>query len=302
MDSNYIIRLESCEKIDLSTLSLDELYKLHFEEETYAAEKIKELEPFSESRKDYFKKAYENINKIKKIIQATTGMTNNYSHSKDNACNIIERIADKIKKDKITILELGCGSGTLLKTLSKNRSFELYGCDIQEITNLNNVTIYSETIYETLKKFTNNSLDIIIADNVCEHFLKDEADKIYDLISEKLNKNGYCIFFIPNILIGPADISKRFIKYKEKPLGFHYMEQTYSENIALFNQHQITTAYLYISVRAKRIIIKNIFNIPDKIKIRLERIIDKTFANASKEKRKHTFLKYGYNIYILKHK
>ena len=301
MNPEYILRLESDEKVELSTLSLDELYLLHFEEEKYAAKKIKELPPFSESRKDYFKKAYKNINKIKIAIRAITGNTNN-RHSKANTCNIIERIANKIKKEKITMLELGCGTGTLLKSLSEKKSFELYGCDIQETADINNVTIYNGTIYETLKKFTDNAIDIIIADNVCEHFLKDEADEIYNLISKKLNKNGYCIFFIPNILIGPSDISKRFIKYKELPLGFHYMEQTYSDNITLFNSHQLKTAYLYMSVRYKRIILKNILNIPDKIKIWLEKIIDKAFANASKEKRKHIFLKYGYNIYILEHK
>lgn len=303
MDTEHIIRLENGEDVALSPLSLDELYKLHFEEESYASKIIRELEPFSKSREDYFIKAYDNINKIKGAIQAIKKET--ICKPKNSTFKLIKKVVGKIKKKEITVLELGCGNGTILSLLSSIKNLKLYGCDIQKTESICNATFYNTTIYKALKKFNDDSIDIIIADNVCEHFLEDEANEIYNLITKKLNKNGYCIFIIPNILVGPADISKRFIPYKAKPLGFHYMEQTYSDNTKLFKQHHLKTAYISIHIpfRGKQhILIKNLLNIPDKIKIWSEKIIDKLLTRASKNTRRYVFSLCGYNFYILTHK
>ncbi|MBR2196595.1 MAG: methyltransferase domain-containing protein [Salinivirgaceae bacterium] len=295
---NHIKRLKTGENIELETLQVEELYKLHFEEEKYAARIIKEFQPFSKERTNYFINAYNNINRIK--CELRTRNNTPCANNKESKCQIIERIAQKIKKDRITLLELGCGNGNLLKMLSRNDNFDLSGCDLQENPSINNLTIYNKTIYETLLTLNDNSIDIIVADNVCEHFLEDEADEIYNLINHKIRGEGYCIFFIPNILIGPSDISKRFLKYKEKPVGFHYMEQTYSENIRLFNRHRLKTAYLYVDIKNRKLLIRNILGIPDRFKTLLERIIDKSLSNDSKERRRHFFSKYGYTIYIEK--
>ena len=208
------------------------------------------------------------------------------------------------KKRKLIVLELGCGEGKFLKKISHFQDIVLYGCDLHPNVNLNNqkITIYKDTIFNTLNKFQDGTIDILIADNVCEHFFKDEIDSIYTLINRKLNKKGKIIFIIPNSNIGPSDISKKFLSMGEKAVGFHFMEQTYKENIKMFRKYGFTTNYLcmrklYLGKKQKQpFFIYNFMNMPDKVKIFME----KYFAKLNEKKRKHVFLRFGYHIYILK--
>ncbi len=57
--SNFIKLMSSDESIDLSILSVDDLYKLHFTEESFIANKAKKMPPFSIERNKFLQAGYE---------------------------------------------------------------------------------------------------------------------------------------------------------------------------------------------------------------------------------------------------
>lgn len=300
---NIVIRVSNNEKVDLSKLSISELYRLHFEEEKYVANKLKNLPPFSNERTKLLNKGYEIIESIKEYRNYLEDINHvriiKPGVYKVYLYNLFIKVLKKIKNKngKITVLELGCGKCVFLNKISSIPNLDLYGCDLHPSNSNKNVKIIKDTIYNTLNKFKDNSIDILVADNVCEHFLKDEADIIYELIRNKLKKRGKIIFLIPNIYFGPSDISRKYLKEREKPIGFHFMEQSYKDNIKLFNEHKLYTDYIVSKNGVNPILIKN-FYILDKVLLHLESF----FGNLriSRPRKKFIFERLGYMTYVLK--
>lgn len=298
-------RISNGEEVDLTKLTVEDLYRLHFEEEKYAASQLKQMKPFSKERYDYLNKSYDLIEKIKKY-------RNSLEKKKDRQINHLYRIFLQLRKKmqgkKKVVLELGCGSGQFLKLISSLADLEIYGCDLHPNTKIKNVTIYKDTILNTLNRFEDNSIDILVADNVCEHFFKDEVDVIYTLIHQKMKKNGKLIFDIPNRNIGPRDISKMFLPIGSKPVGFHFMEQTYKENIEMFKKYDFCVDYLVFPLYKKEVLLYNFIDIPNFIKKLLEKKFFKIYLCMHKKGKKRRWtvrvkmLIDSYNIYILKKK
>lgn len=303
-DKYIIHKISNNEELNLKELNIDELYKLHFEEEKYSASKLKLLPPFSQERYDFLNKSYNLIEKIKDYrsqLENKKNISTTFDKEKILMFSIFLNTKKRIKKKakKLVVLELGCGKGKLLEKLSDLEDLKLYGCDLHPNLDLNKkIIIYKDTILNTLNNFDDNSIDILIADNVCEHFFMDEAETIYKLINKKLNKNGKIIFAIPNINVGPNDISRKFLKMGEKAVGFHFMEQTYKQNITMFKKYGLITNYLCLRKNKKSFFIYNFMNIPDTIKI----LMEKYLAKLKEEKRKNIFRDLGYSLYILKKK
>ena len=296
-------RISNGEEIDLAKLTVEELYRLHFEEEKYAASILKTMKPFSKERYDYLNKSYDLIEKIKKYRNRLEKKTDN---NKNYLYRVFRQVKGKVKNDKKVVLELGCGNGKFLQLISTYEDLEIYGCDLHPNTNIKNVTIYKDTIINTLNKFDDNSIDILVADNVCEHFFKDEVDFTYTLIHQKLKKGGQLIFAIPNRNIGPSDISKKFLPMGSIPVGFHFMEQTYKENIKMFKKYGFYTNYISLPFFKGPFLLYNLMNIPNFIKIRFEKIVFKIYMKGKVKKK--WWIKKGksiidsYNFYILKKK
>ncbi|PCH94880.1 MAG: hypothetical protein COB85_05130 [Bacteroidetes bacterium] len=99
-----------------------------------------------------------------------------------------------------TVLDLGCGQGVLLPTLSKNYS-KVSGIDLDtsiaaqivEIYGLNNVTLSQSDIFNN--SFSDNSFDLIFAPSVLEHF--DDQHALFTEITRVLKPGGKIIFSSP---------------------------------------------------------------------------------------------------------
>lgn len=98
------------------------------------------------------------------------------------------------------ILDVGCGQGVFLPTLSK--SFETVdGLDldvrlaqsVKDLFGLDNVTLYTDNIFKN--KFAENTYDIIFAASVLEHFK--DGEEVILALKRLLKPGGHLVFSSP---------------------------------------------------------------------------------------------------------
>ena len=97
--------------------------------------------------------------------------------------------------------------------------------------NSNNISLMESNLYNALDKIDENSVDVFYADNVMEHIAPDEYEETCEKIFSKVKKDGVILFIIPNSYTGPNDISRLRFPNGGKATGFHFMEQSYKENV-----------------------------------------------------------------------
>jgi len=108
------------------------------------------------------------------------------------------RIAQKFSARKV--LDLGCGQGVLLPSLSKYYE-EVHGIDldlsicskIKEKFELDNVTLHNGNILESALE--NAEFDLILAPSVLEHF--SDQDALFNSLKGMLKPGGHLIFSSP---------------------------------------------------------------------------------------------------------
>jgi len=104
------------------------------------------------------------------------------------------------EKNVKSILDVGCGTGRLVKFLNKN-GYETHGCDTSEEA----LKIAQKANPNKIKKgqaqklpYLKNSFDMVTAISVLEHLTKNEA-KVFVLESKRvLKKNGLLFIITPN--------------------------------------------------------------------------------------------------------
>src|SRR5690349_12880734 len=91
--------------------------------------------------------------------------------------NVVRNYCD-IGRDS-SILDLGCGDGSLLLALRQRGFSNLMGVDVSgeqvdAARSLDVGTIVESTVHDYLEKVPDNAYDMVIAFDVIEHFSKDE--------------------------------------------------------------------------------------------------------------------------------
>jgi len=116
---------------------------------------------------------------------------------------ILRLIRKRIATDgSLKVLDIGCGSGTLLYFLKKRLGCDVYGIDIDEtaiikgMENLGIKNLYAYSIKGFIEQNPSMKFDAIIFTELLEH-LDDPADFIND-IKGILNPNGHIIISVPN--------------------------------------------------------------------------------------------------------
>ncbi|MBS3159959.1 class I SAM-dependent methyltransferase [Candidatus Woesearchaeota archaeon] len=98
-------------------------------------------------------------------------------------------------KDNFTILDFGCGTGTLLKIINKNVKSNLYGVDIDKhiLNTARNKLLNSNIVlkrYDGIKlPFENNFFDIVFSSLVIHHLPKNRIPTFLE-INRILKPNG----------------------------------------------------------------------------------------------------------------
>lgn len=246
MKVNNIQRMSNGATVDLSTLDETKLKKLHYEEEKYVARKVLKTEAFSEERNCILKQGYNLVNEIMSWYLPSTSVS--YGAEEKSTSLVYDFL--KVDETKKIIYEAGVGTGFSCERFVKIPNVTVKGCDIlidekvrQLMKEYSNLQVDEDTLYNSLKKIADHSIDIFYADNVLEHLLPDEFPRILRLLSQKIKKGGILILVIPNKIVGPEDVSKYFVERGKPARGFHFMEMSYQEVLAKFKKVGIFPQY-----------------------------------------------------------
>ncbi len=270
---NIIYKLSNGEAVDLTKLNKKAIRRLHYEEERKIAERIRKLPPFSKERQENTKLMYQFACAVMPMYLPETELSYGANDSS------VEVVCDFLRADKSekTLYEAGVGMGFSCKRFVQIHGVRVKGCDVivsepvkELMTVFKNISVDEDTLFNSLSKLEDNSIDYFYADNVIEHLLTDEFPQTLQLISRKVKKDGLLFMVIPNKLIGPCDVSMYFKKRGEKAEGSHFMEMSYRETISKFRKVGIVPGYITWRSKNRIRYIKDKLGIMNCIKVGIE--------------------------------
>lgn len=251
---NVLTRLRG-DKIDISTLSVDELNKLHYDEEVAFANAVLQEPAFSKKRFLLMQDGYKFITEIMKDVAAKTGSPLHLGARKIYFEIIIKVINDYRKahseSQDIRFFEAGIGTGSILKELALIDRVSISGCDIVlDFTSAlpASIKVYEGTVYDVLSALPDASIDVFYWNDVFEHIAVDEINPLLELIHSKMSRDGMIITITPNWHMRPADITVMFNPRGTEAKGFHFKEYTYNAVSDLLENHGlkvISSPYIY---------------------------------------------------------
>lgn len=163
-----------------------------------------------------------------------------YSENNKMYSQLISKLVKRYCRSAKTVLDIGCGTGTVASELAKN--FKVIGVDIStemlKIARRNYPHI--EFLKEDIRNFNlNNTFDIVISTNdVLNHFLSlKDINKVFKCVSHHLNKNGVFIFDY-NTIQKLKDLQEKtesiFNFYKIGKFYFAYREFKIKKNMIIW--------------------------------------------------------------------
>jgi 2-polyprenyl-3-methyl-5-hydroxy-6-metoxy-1,4-benzoquinol methylase len=139
-----------------------------------------------------------------KYLSSRFGLVNEYSkQALESWYRMYDRIyGDVLPIDKnVRILDVGCGIGDFLYYLEKKGYNNFIGIDISE----EQIKFCKENITENVECCDvfyflekNSNFDVIVMNDVLEHFKKKEILDLLELTYKKLNKHGILVIKVPN--------------------------------------------------------------------------------------------------------
>ena len=266
----YIVKLSNNEKVYLSSLTVDELRRLHFDEEVLLCKQALALPPFSLERNNLMNKIYEFSISIKnEISRKQHGKEMKSMGASKRSVNLLVRlIAKKLRNNtNIIVYEAGVGGGYALKELLANfkkdinsKKLVLKGCDIvlqpaicSMMQTCSTLDVTQGHILDCIKQLPDSSIDLFYADNVVEHFFPDEADIIFAEIERKLKPGAIVYLLIPNKYVGPCDVSAHYLPFGAKALGTHFMEMSFNEVVNTLSKYNIYPSHFICALPIPRI-------------------------------------------------
>ena len=292
------------EEIDLSALSFDELQQLNLEEETFFAREIEKKPSFSKEREQFSRRANQQIFQIADWKRRETKQVGN--GVRDQTVELLKRVIEKsaAKGGPISFYEAGVGKADAIRQLA-GENIAIRGCDIflsDEARELQKkdtprLDLVEENLYDALDRIEDRSVDVFYADNVLEHIVSDEFEATCKKIADKIKVKGTAVFIIPNAYVGPSDISKIARPIGSKATGFHFMEQSFEENLKTFHKYGLEPRYLCWRDRD----LKTIHCVRDVLALNaLKKRAEKYFGKiANARMRRRVFKQMAYEVYVL---
>jgi 2-polyprenyl-3-methyl-5-hydroxy-6-metoxy-1,4-benzoquinol methylase len=243
------LRWESIDEVhqcleSISALSRAQLDELHFDWEVVYASAIKKSSPGSAEREELFTAAYGGLTTILREMRARDGrdldapMGFNAAH--------FDSIVDLVGPPPRTMLDVGCSTGTLVRTLIAH-GYDAYGIDISEglvskATELANKS-FGQDLSERFSAgnflrhdFGSRTFDFIHSNDVLEHIHWDEAIDFLSKCHRLMRPGGVLWLITPNRLTGPGDATTLKLPWGTPAIGLHLKEYTLAELSTLLRQ------------------------------------------------------------------
>jgi len=194
----------------------------------------------------------------------------------DYRSNYAERILRQVRKHKDSgkLLDLGCGSGMVMKLAEEKYGFESYGIDINEAMIFKGVKKDRVIIDEItdLYQYKDKFFDVIVATNIIEH-VQVPAETLENM-KRILKDDGVIVISVPNIdaWIGKDEIvTEGHINY------FNYNSlKAHCDRLGLrivYKKSRLITAFLFRLFRKHNVSCTNICN-PNKKEGKLNKLYD----------------------------
>lgn len=165
----------------------------------------------------------------------------------ENGKSIFVDIVKLLRKDLRgkSVLDIGCGSGAFLIALARTlrTTGRLVGMDTSASIlpqNGNGIQFQSADVVEFE---VDQPFDVVFSHHVLEHIAPRDIRSHLTSVNKALVAGGKFMVFMPNRLFGPSDVTriKDFTNTNRMPaMGSHVNELTYTETIALLEEHGFT--------------------------------------------------------------
>lgn len=238
-----ITKISDGEKVNLTELSVRDLDRLHYSEETFCAKELKKMPPFSSEREKLFEAGMELVIAIMQVRKKRLSFGVSQATIK-LIYDVVRKRQKESTGDKIVFYEAGVGEGIAMEHVSRLPNVSFKGCDVYLRPRVKgflkakkSLQLCESTLFRDMQKQPDGSIDVFYADNVFEHLFPDEIDETCAAISRKLKHGAYVILITPNRYGGPHDVSRKFQPKGSVATGFHFMELTYKETTALMQRY-----------------------------------------------------------------
>jgi len=174
-----------------------------------------------------------------------------------------DRIVQLFKKELggKSILDVGCGQGYFLQSISKQlKHKQLVGIDVS-IPPISRIHTDIEFISADIIKFDmDKQFDVVFSDQLLEHVAPPDLSMHLRSIKGALKSRGLFIVNLPNRLFGPSDVT-RMIDFsytgRTEAQGTHLNESTYGELIPILERNGFKDFKTVLPIPKLKYMLKN---------------------------------------------
>ena len=213
--------------------SRDELVVLHWVTERHYAGKLR-ASALTPLLQHYLTIGYA------RVISLRMGYEENMGCSADDvAFTLLVASTFLQPRERVRILEVGCGAGQLMAVLVKHGYMSVYGIDMapaavriarRRLAQWGmSGRVSCATPEDLLVAGLLDSFDLIICCDVIEHIPPSQVAGFLSTLCALMRPGGRMVMGTPSALTGPHDITRSFMPLGSPPLGFHLHEYALGE-------------------------------------------------------------------------
>lgn len=127
----------------------------------------------------------------------------------------LEKVIGSLIDPETSVLDIGCGSGRVIRGLKKDKNCNVFGMDISQVAisilrrnGIKGLVVDANDISDIAK------YDVIILSHTLEHINDDKT--LIKKIAKSTKK--YCIVVVPNDCMGPEEEKEHLRKYTKESL------------------------------------------------------------------------------------